>query len=194
MEAVIEVLLSLRVNALQISPELRRSLVTELIRNDIFFIRQHGGVRFLSDLLQIDQSGLKHAVCAMISVVASTSQGVEYLLVTDQKPDFEVVTRVVEILCKSAECTDGSVTQRFCLAILQKMACKEEVVELLHRMGLQTWLIELVEKSTKVKPQKSGQAKQEPTIHVFCLDFASALLANILHSFAVRPWRRISHC
>jgi hypothetical protein len=51
MEAVIEVLLSLRVNALQISPELRRSLVTELIRNDIFFIKQHNSVKFLSDLL-----------------------------------------------------------------------------------------------------------------------------------------------
>ena len=40
-EVIIEVLLSLRVNALQISPELRRSLVTELIRNDIFFIKQN---------------------------------------------------------------------------------------------------------------------------------------------------------
>jgi hypothetical protein len=39
METVIEVLLSLRVNALQISPELRRSLVMELIRNDVFFIK-----------------------------------------------------------------------------------------------------------------------------------------------------------
>ena len=33
---IIEVLLSLRVNALQISPELRKNLVYELIRNDIF--------------------------------------------------------------------------------------------------------------------------------------------------------------
>jgi hypothetical protein len=33
---VIEVLLSLRVNALQISPELRKNLVYELMRNDIF--------------------------------------------------------------------------------------------------------------------------------------------------------------
>lgn len=75
---------------------------------------------------------------------------------SDQKPDLEVVSSVVEILCKSAECSDGSVTQRFCLAILQKMSCKEEVVELLYRMSLQTWLIELIEKSTKLKPQKSG--------------------------------------
>lgn len=37
-ENIIEVLLSLRVHALQISPELRRHLVTELIKSDIFFI------------------------------------------------------------------------------------------------------------------------------------------------------------
>lgn len=67
------------------------------------------------------------------------------------------MTRVVDILTKSAECTDGSVTQRFCLAILQKMSCKEEVVELLNRLGLQTWLIELIEKSTKVKVSKQKQ-------------------------------------
>lgn len=36
---IIEVLLSLRVNALQISPELRINLVTELIKNDIFLIK-----------------------------------------------------------------------------------------------------------------------------------------------------------
>ena len=37
---MIEVLLSLRVNALQIAPELRKNLVYELIRNDIFNIEE----------------------------------------------------------------------------------------------------------------------------------------------------------
>lgn len=37
-ESLVEVLLSLRVNALQIAPELRKNLVYELIRNDIFNI------------------------------------------------------------------------------------------------------------------------------------------------------------
>ena len=35
-DGVTEVLLSLRVNALQIAPELRKNLVYELIRNDLF--------------------------------------------------------------------------------------------------------------------------------------------------------------
>jgi hypothetical protein len=37
-KAIVEVLLSLRVNALQISPELRKNLVYELIRNDVFLL------------------------------------------------------------------------------------------------------------------------------------------------------------
>ena len=37
-DGMIEVLLSLRVNALQIAPELRKNLVYELIRNDVFNI------------------------------------------------------------------------------------------------------------------------------------------------------------
>ena len=37
-QQIIEVLLSLRVNALQIAPELRKNLVYEIIRNDIFLL------------------------------------------------------------------------------------------------------------------------------------------------------------
>jgi hypothetical protein len=97
-ENIIEVLLSLRVHALQISPELRRHLVNELIKADIFYIT-HGvpasftalkkaislpvGVapmnNFVLDLLDNTTAGLRHAICAMISVVASTAKGVDYL-------------------------------------------------------------------------------------------------------------------
>ena len=37
-ETIVEVLLSLRVNALQIAPEQRLKLITELVKNDIFLI------------------------------------------------------------------------------------------------------------------------------------------------------------
>ena len=79
-ENVIEVLLSLRVNALQISPEQRRSLVAELIWNDMFLISKQGNNNFVLDLLNIKSHGLKHAICALISVIASTPHGVEYLI------------------------------------------------------------------------------------------------------------------
>ena len=86
-------LLSLRVHALQISPELRRHLVNELIKSDIFFITN--GIpassnlttlkktlslpvglapmnHFVVDLLDNPAPGLRHAICAMVSVIAST--------------------------------------------------------------------------------------------------------------------------
>lgn len=120
-ENIIEVLLSLRVNALQISPELRRNLVAELIRNDVFLIQQNQNCRFLIELLQMDSSGLKHAVCALISVIASTSQGVDYLLVNlgnqgmgagqQETPyDFTILQKILEIITRDVNCTDGSVT------------------------------------------------------------------------------------
>jgi hypothetical protein len=37
-KSIVEVLLSLRVNALQIAPELRKNLVYEIIRNDVFLL------------------------------------------------------------------------------------------------------------------------------------------------------------
>lgn len=52
-KGVIEVLLSLRVNALQISPELRKNLVYELIRNDVFLLTTRARNEFLMDLLEL---------------------------------------------------------------------------------------------------------------------------------------------
>lgn len=49
-ENIIEVLLSLRVNALQISPELRKNLVYELIRNDILNIEETKKNTFVLDV------------------------------------------------------------------------------------------------------------------------------------------------
>lgn len=66
---------------------------------------------------------------------------------------------------------DGSVTQRFCIAILQKMSVKEEVIQVLLQRGLIQWVLRLLEK------HRAGA-----DIHIFSLDFSSALLANMLHS------------
>ena len=52
-DSIIEVLLSLRVNALQIAPELRKNLVYEIIRNDIFFLNSRTKNQFLLELLSI---------------------------------------------------------------------------------------------------------------------------------------------
>lgn len=65
---------------------------------------------------------------------------------------------------------DGTVIQRFCIAILQKMSVKEDTIPIYMKFGLIDWIIKLLQRS------------RISEIHIFCLDFASALLANILHS------------
>ena len=117
-EQVIEVLLSLRVNALQISPELKRNFVYELIRNDIINISSVKSAQFVLDLLNIKTYKLRNAVLAIISIIVSTYRGIEYIMCNGTS----IIEKVIEIM-KATE--DGQVIQRFCIAILQKMSIKK---------------------------------------------------------------------
>jgi len=94
-EGIVEVLLSLRVNALQISPELRKSLVYELIRNDIFFVTENEDVGFLIKLLDINNKSLRHAITSLISVICSTLKGIEYLMPKDSPILLEKIIKVL---------------------------------------------------------------------------------------------------
>jgi len=51
------------------------------------------------------------------------------------------------------------------------MSTKEETIEVFLNQGIIQWVLKLLEKS------------RTQDIHIFSLDFASALLANILHSY-----------
>lgn len=65
---------------------------------------------------------------------------------------------------------NGSVCQRFCLAILQKCSIKETLIPAYVKCDMINWVITLLKKSFSTK------------IHVFCLDFSSAMLANVIHT------------
>jgi len=163
-DGIIEVLLSLRVNALQIAPELRKNLVYELVRNDIFLITENDSFEFPMGILEINNSSLKHAITSLISVIASTLKGVEYL---SHKNKMQIVEKIIKVL---KEQENGSVTQRFCIAILQKCSIKDTIIPTFIEHDMIYWTINLINKSLTSK------------IHVFCLDFASAMLANIIHT------------
>ncbi len=94
-ESLVEVLLSLRVNALQIAPELRKNLVYELIRNDIFNIESEGNFKIMKKVLLLQDDSLKHAITSLVSVISSTLRGVEYL--TSHK-NMLVIKNVIKIL------------------------------------------------------------------------------------------------
>lgn len=88
--------MSLRVNALQIAPELRKSLVEELIRRDIFKVTQYDNFNFLMDILNIKNKSLRHAVTSLISVIVSTLRGIEYL--TAGGSDTTVLDKIIKVL------------------------------------------------------------------------------------------------
>lgn len=97
-------------------------------------------------------------------MISSTLRGVEYL--THGK-NMCIIEKIIEILKKQE---NGSVTQRFCIAILQKCSIKDTVIPTYVEHGMINWVINLINKSLNTK------------IHVFCLDFASAMLANVIHT------------
>lgn len=96
MDGLIEVLLSLRVNALQIAPELRKNLVYELIKNDIFNISGTQKFDCINQILDINNNSLKHAITSLISVISSTLRGVEYLC--NEGKNMILVHRVIKVL------------------------------------------------------------------------------------------------
>lgn len=117
------------------------------------------------EILNIKNKSLRHAVTSLISVLVSTLRGIEYI--TNGGSDAAVVDKVIKIL---KEQDNGNVTQRFCLAILQKCSVKDSIVKVYWDNEVIPWVLSLVKKSLNTK------------IHMFCLDFATAMLANLVHS------------
>jgi hypothetical protein len=109
---------------------------------------------------------MRHALLSLISVVVSALKGVEYVLGNDEM----ILVALVQMLTKMPPKEDGNVAHRFCIAIVQKMSIKHETIPVLVDLNLIDYIIGLIKRS------------QTKKIHVFSLDFATALLANILHA------------
>ena len=177
-EDIIEVLLSLRVNALQTNPELRRNFVDDLIKYDILNITESKSNQTVSDILNNQEYNIRNALLSLISIIVSKYEGIKYIISQGD----QIVKKVIQIM-KGTE--DGQVLQRFSIAILQKMSVKllvnndenknEEikkinntVIKIFNKYNIIDYLIKLFQRSKNNK------------IHEFCMDYGSALLANIL--------------
>lgn len=166
-DIITEVLLSLRVYGLQLIPEIRKQFILQLVNIDILNIKEKDS--FVFDLLdgstKENKYKVRHAVLSVISIIASIIEGVNYLLSNGT----DILKKIIKVM-KGTE--DGQVLQRFCLAILQKISVKESAVKVYLNQSIIDWVIKLLDRSR----DKNNQ------IHIFCLDYASALLANILYS------------
>ena len=177
-EDIIEVLLSLRVNALQTNPELRANFVDDLIKYDILDITEKKSNQTVIDILNNQEYNIRNALLSIISIIVSKYEGIQYIISQGE----QIIKKVIQIM-KGTE--DGQVLQRFAIAILQKMSVKlfvnnddnkneeikkinNSVIKIYNKYNVIDWLIKLF------------QRNKNNNIYEFCMDYGSALLANIL--------------
>ena len=116
-ENIIEVLLSLRVNALQTNPDLRTNFVDDLIKYDILNITEPKSNQTVIDILNNQEYNIRNAMMSIISIIVSKFEGVQYIISQGE----QIIKKIILIM-KGTE--DGQVLQRFAIAILQKMSVK----------------------------------------------------------------------
>lgn len=175
---IIEILLSLRVNALQTNPDLRTNFVDDLIKYDILNITETKSNDTVINILNNQEYNIRNAMMSVLSIIVSKSEGIEYIVSQGE----QIIKKVIQIM-KGTE--DGQVLQRFAIAILQKMSVKlfesddmnknEEIkkinnmiISIYNKHNIIDWLIKLFQRNKTNK------------VHEFCMNYGSALLANIL--------------
>lgn len=90
-----------------------------------------------------------------------------------------IVMTLIEILKNMPMKEDGSVNQRFLVAILQKISIKPDSVPILYDLKITDWSLDFITRAV-TKPVRSEATLSNGII--FALDFDSALLANVLHA------------
>ena len=108
---------------------------------------------------------MRQAITSLISVICSTLKGVDYITYNNNDA---VLQKIFRILKEQKE--PGNVTQRFCVAILQKCSLKQSLMPSFIEQDMFGWVIDLVSKSLSTK------------IHPFCLDLSTSMLFNMIQS------------
>ena len=84
-----------------------------------------------------------------------------------------IIATLIQIMTQVSESEDGTVNQRFLVAILQKVSIKSDSIPILVDMCMIQFILDLVQRA---------MSKEIDAGLTFALDFGSALLANILHA------------
>ena len=84
-----------------------------------------------------------------------------------------IIATLIQIMTQVSESEDGTVNQRFLVAILQKVSIKSDSIPILVDMCMIQFILDLVQRA---------MSKEIDAGLTFALDFGTALLANILHA------------
>ena len=155
-----DALVCLRKACLAASAKNRRKIVEQMIKNDLF----SGNIVYFLKL----GNEVKLQVMAVLCIYVSIPKGVISILKQNPQP---VLNSILESITNEPA---GSVLQRFALGSLQKISIwNEPSSSFLIDGGLVEWLV----KEVLEKPILNGEY-----MHPYCLDFASALVANLVGS------------
>jgi hypothetical protein len=92
-EDIVEALLSLRLYGLDMKTnELRANFINEMVANDLLYIKEKNNV-FVMSLLEIELYSLKQTTISIISILASTEKGADYI--TSQ--GYEIVEFIIKV-------------------------------------------------------------------------------------------------
>ena len=154
-----EPLKKLRAAALSVAPKHRRKFIETIINHDIFSSN-------LNSLLKNHKVQLY--VMALVCYLVSVPKGVATVLKHSQQ---STINTFIEITTGSPT---GSAHQRFALGILQKVSLRSEAVSnQLIDSGMIQWICQELLQVHLLK---------KDYVHPYCLDFGSAILANLVNS------------
>jgi hypothetical protein len=89
-----DALLDIRVRAMQTQPSMRKDLIRQLVMGDILGIQGQTKFELVLKILQNEKGPVRHAISALLSVIASTLEGISYLTLNNQ---FDLVEHVIKV-------------------------------------------------------------------------------------------------
>lgn len=93
-----EVLFSLRLHALNTTKNLKKFFIYEFIKNDVFCLTDNSkGNKFVIEMFEFNNFNLTQALLALLSIIASSSVGRDYLI----QNGISIVEKVLQVKLKT---------------------------------------------------------------------------------------------
>lgn len=97
-DGIVESIIALRVNAMQISPELRKNMIHAFAKNDILHIVKDGNFEFTNHLLHSTNLIIVQNIASLISIIASSKEGIDYLVPNGIHGLVESIIKVTKVI------------------------------------------------------------------------------------------------
>lgn len=153
------VMTNFRTRALLIDPKKREEWIENTIEADFLQLQENDDLLEYLIKFQMPTSQLLSTNLACLSMIASTKNGADYICKSQDLP-----TRIVKLI---GDLEDGSVNQRFCVALFQKLSYLEKAVDVYFDSKMVVWILNFLENA------------DPKTLHSFVAIYLVSSLYNI---------------